>query len=85
MTCCEITPHLNKLVKISLKNNKRKVGWLVYNHNGQIPEPPYEKVICLDVRSGRKFLANPGCPNVGIENEAESLHIDDIRSIRSSL
>ena len=84
MTCPEITPHLNKLVKINLSNRRRKVGWLLYNREKQVPSDPFEEVLCMDVPAGRKMM-NGGAVPGELERRTERLHINEIQSIRSCL
>ena len=84
MTCEELTPHFNKLVKIRLENKKRKTGWLLFNDRFQVPEGDFEEVICLDVHSGRKLMA--GGPGLKPAIDAgEKLSIRSIQGIRSCL
>ena len=84
MTCPEVFPHFNKLVKIRLKNKKRKTGWLVFNTQREVPENPFEEVICLDVPAGRRLMA--GNSRAGEEDvRGDRFHIAEIDDIRSCL
>jgi len=56
MDCQENIPHLNKLAKIGLKNNKRKSGWLVCERNHEAPAGTFTELHCLSPRNAKKFF-----------------------------
>ena len=80
MTCQDILPHLNKLAKIGLKNNKRKTGWLVCEWH-QEPSVKFTEVHCLSPRNAKKFFDSE-LPSTS-KRDDEIIPIDDIRYIRS--
>jgi hypothetical protein len=85
MTWEEIIPHLNKLSKMNLKNQKRKVGWLVVGY--EIETVTYlmlfiawmcgqaEKILICRLSSGDKEQ----------RSTAQPVPISEIISIRSCL
>ena len=83
MTCPEIIPHFNKLVKVRLKNNRRKTGWLYFNSQRHIPEGTFDEVLCVGVCAGRKLES--GIPLPESENVNSRVLVEEIEGIRSCL
>lgn len=85
MSCEEITPHLNKIATLYLKDNKRKVGWIFLEDNLPEDETP-ELVYFISVQKGRKMIealesGNTKC----LENQGETIPVGLIERIRSTL
>jgi hypothetical protein len=49
----DITPHLNKISTLYLKNNKRKVGWIFIDTKIQ---NPLMEIYFISVQKGKKLL-----------------------------
>ena len=82
----EITPHLNKIVKLNLKNNRRKIGWLYIDFYHRISQEPINEVHCVNVRQGKKFiLRDEEIDFESVLRYSEVIPIDDIFNIRSSI
>jgi hypothetical protein len=82
----EITPYLNKIVRLNLRNKKRKLGWLVVDHYHEISENPLKEVHCVNVRFGKKHIeVNRKFDMKVLDREAEIFQIKDILSIRACL
>jgi len=56
MTFEEVSPHLNKLSTLYLKNQKRKVGVLMPGRTGVMTQSPDAEVYFLNVRDGKKVM-----------------------------
>jgi len=52
----EITPHLNKIATLYLRNNKRKVGWLFLEKKEHSPSEMVGEVFFVNVQKGRKLI-----------------------------
>jgi hypothetical protein len=81
----EITPHLNKIATLYLKNNKRKVGWIfidrVARHNGE----PLEEIYFISVQKGKRLLdALEKNDSKQLEPHREAIAVEMIERIRSS-
>jgi hypothetical protein len=86
MTYEEITPHLNKISKLNLKNNKRKVGWLYVDSGIDFKEESLKSIHCVNVRFGKKFIAgNRDIETKSLQSNSEIVQIEDILNIRSCL
>jgi len=82
----EITPYLNKIVRLNLRNKKRKLGWLVIDNYHEVSSEPLMEVHCVNVRFGKKMIqANRRFEMKDLKNEAEVLQLIDILNIRSCL
>ena len=81
----EITPHLNKIATLYLRNNKRKVGWLFLDNTDRSPEDPIGEVYFVNVQKGRRLVqfmhAEDQSP---LEPVRESIPVREIIRIRSS-
>jgi hypothetical protein len=83
----EIIPHLNKIVKVHLKDNKRKVGWLCIGKElaDYSPRKRIREVFLVNVKRGRKIMHSTNDEIIReLESVHESIRIMDIVSIRSS-
>jgi hypothetical protein len=86
MTYLEVTPHLNKLVKINLKNKKRKTGWLFFDRDKTVPETAYSEVKCVNIHFGRKCIYGHEVPEAAsFKAYSETFLVDEISGIRSCL
>ena len=82
----EITPYLNKMVRLNLRNKKRKIGWLVVDFYHEVSEEPLKEVHCLNVRFGKKTIdQNRNFDIRELKKQAEVFKIEDIINIRSCL
>jgi hypothetical protein len=79
----EITPYLNKIVRLNLKNKKRKIGWLLVDTYHQVSENPLKEVHCVNVRFGRKLNLRNSIDMKSVANYSEVIQIEDIRTINS--
>jgi hypothetical protein len=79
----EIIPYLNKIVRLNLKNKKRKIGWLVVDTYHQVSENPLLEVHCVNVRFGKKLNLRESVDMKVIANYAEVIQLDDIRNINT--
>ena len=81
----EITPHLNKIATLYLKNNKRKVGWIFIDKELKAAQQPLEEVYFISVQKGKKYLkALEKEDHAALEPHCEKILIDMIERIRSS-
>ena len=81
----DITPHLNKIATLYLKNNKRKVGWLFLEGTDRTPVNPVEEVYFVNVQKGRRLIHTTNArDNTLLDTVREIIHIHDIIRIRSS-
>ena len=79
----EITPHLNKIATLYLKNNKRKVGWLFIDSEEIIIEESQMDVYFVCVQKGRKFLEKIESNNTKEVTQHEKIPLREIARIRS--
>ncbi len=81
----DITPHLNKIATLYLKNNKRKVGWLFVEKVNK-PSESYMHSICfISVQKGKKLLHELATNNhEALEPHSEVILVELIERIRSS-
>lgn len=78
----ELTPHLNKIATLYLKNNKRKVGW-VFIDAEKISEESLMDVYFVCVQKGRKFLDAIESNNTKELTSHEKIPLREIVRIRS--
>jgi len=83
MTFEEVSPHLNKISRLRLKNNKRKVGWLYYDSYHQLGEEPMREVHCVNVHYGRRLVQPGNIDPVRLRPYAARILMEDIVDIRS--
>ena len=84
MNCEEIAPHMYKLAKVHLKNNKRKTGWLFHACCQEIPSGTYSEIRCLNVHYARRIMDLYNMPElIALKLHSEPISIDDILHIRS--
>lgn len=84
MSCEEITPHLNKISTLYLKDNKRKVGWIFLDKPLTHKDIP-ELVYFISVQKGRKLIEALETGNTKIlEENGEVIPVSLIERIRSS-
>lgn len=79
----EITPHLNKIATLYLKNNKRKVGWVFIDSDEIITEESLMDVYFVCVQKGRKFLEKIESNNTKDVTQHEKIPLREIARIRS--
>jgi hypothetical protein len=80
----EITPHLNKIATLYLKNNKRKVGWIFIDQELNTTMP-LEEVFFISVQKGKKYQkALEKLDHQVLQPHCEKIAIDMIERIRSS-
>ena len=79
----EITPHLNKIATLYLKNNKRKVGWLFIDAEEVGVEESLMDVYFVCVQKGRKFLEKIESNNTKELTQHEKIPLREIARIRS--
>ena len=79
----EITPHLNKIATLYLKNNKRKVGWVFIDSDEIIAEESQMDVYFVCVQKGRKFLEKIESNNTKDVTQHEKIPMREIARIRS--
>jgi hypothetical protein len=81
----EITPHLNKIATLYLKNNKRKVGWIFIDQELKSSQQPLEEVYFISVQKGKKYQkALEKQEHKVLEPHCEKISIEMIERIRSS-
>ena len=81
----DITPHLNKIATLYLKNNKRKVGWLFLERMDRTPSDPVSEVYFVNVQKGRRLIHTVNThESSSLLPVRETIHIHDIVRIRSS-
>jgi len=81
----EITPHLNKIATLYLKNNKRKVGWIFIDQELRMQKESLEEVYFISVQKGKKHQkALEKQDHKELEPHCEKILIDMIERIRSS-
>ena len=79
----EITPYLNKIVRLNLKNKKRKVGWLLADNYHEVLENPLSEVYCVNVLHGKKLDLKNSVNIKSVVPYSEIIQIEDIMTIRS--
>ena len=81
----EISPYLNKMVHVKLKNKKRKVGWLVIA-NHELDEDLIKEVHCVNVRFGEKYARHSqDMDRATLLQNGQAVQMKDILTIRSCL
>ena len=79
----EVAPHLNKIAKLDLRNNKRKVGWLFVQPGNH--EHLADKVHFVNVLNGKRHLTATSEKQEALLNDcSELINLEDIISIRSA-
>lgn len=80
----EITPHLNKIATLYLKNNKRKVGW-IYVENENKMNAALKEIYFISVQKGKRLINALENRDLKIlEPFREAIPVTDIERIRSS-
>ena len=81
----EITPHLNKIATLYLRNNKRKVGWLFLDNTGRAPDDPVGEVFFVNVQKGRRLVQFMHSDDQSaLKPVRETIPVREILRIRSS-
>ncbi|CAN5485735.1 hypothetical protein BH11BAC1_BH11BAC1_17480 [soil metagenome] len=81
----EITPHLNKIATLYLRNNKRKVGWLFLDNSDRMSNDPVGEVFFVNVQKGRRLLQHMHSDDQSaLEPVRETIPVREIIRIRSS-
>ena len=81
----EITPHLNKIATLYLKNKKRKVGWIFIDQHLRQNQQPLEEVFFISVQKGKKYQRSlEKMDHVELAPHSEKISIECIERIRSS-
>lgn len=81
----EITPHLNKIATLYLRNNKRKVGWLFLDNTDRTPSDPIGEVFFVNVQKGRRLIHIVTTNDLSaLEPVREIIPLQEIIRIRSS-
>ena len=81
----EITPHLNKIATLYLKNHKRKVGWIFIDQLSRQNQKPLEEVYFISMQKGKKFQHSiEKFDHNELTPLCETISIDMIERIRSS-
>jgi hypothetical protein len=81
----EITPHLNKIATLYLKNHKRKVGWIFIDQHSRQNQKPLEEVFFISVQKGKKYQRDIEKLNhKELAQHCEIISIEQIERIRSS-
>ncbi len=81
----EITPHLNKISTLYLRNNKRKVGWLFLDKTDISPCVPIGEVYFVNVQKGRRLIHIVHTNDLSeLEPVRETISVKEIIRIRSS-
>jgi len=81
----EITPHLNKIATLYLRNNKRKVGWLFLDNSGHAPDDPAGEVFFVNVQKGRRLIQFMHSEDQSaLKPVRETIPVHEILRIRSS-
>jgi hypothetical protein len=79
----DLSPHLNKIATLYLRNNKRKVGWVFINADELIKSQPLKDVYFVCVQKGRKFVEAIENNNTKELSEHERIPLKEIIRIRS--
>ena len=81
----EITQHLNKIATLYLKNNKRKVGWLMIDNYVRHQERDDSIIYFISVQNGKKMLGElERQDHQALEPFREAIPLELIERIRSS-
>ena len=81
----EITPHLNKIATLYLRNNKRKVGWLFVDHAAPASDDSVGEVFFVNVQKGRRLVQFMHAEDQSaLKPVRESIPLREIIRIRSS-
>jgi len=81
----EITPHLNKIATLYLKNHKRKVGWIFIDTKSRQNQQPLEEVYFISMQKGKKYQRSIEKMNhEELAPHSEKISIELIERIRSS-
>ena len=81
----EITPHLNKIATLYLRNNKRKVGWLFLDNSEPLPNDSVGEVFFVNVQKGRRLVQHMhSSDQSALEPVREIIPVREIMRIRSS-
>lgn len=81
----EITPHLNKIATLYLRNNKRKVGWLFVDKAEHSPNDHIGEVFFVNVQKGRRLIQFMHSDDQSaLEPVREKIPVREIIRIRSS-
>ena len=81
----EITPHLNKIATLYLKNHKRKVGWIFIDQKSRQNQQPLEEVYFISMQKGKKYQRSiEKMDHEELAPHSEKIPIDSIERIRSS-
>ena len=81
----EITPHLNKIATLYLRNNKRKVGWLFLDNKEHSPNDMEGEVFFVNVQKGRRLVQHMHSHDQSaLMPVRESIPVREILRIRSS-
>jgi len=79
----EVTPHFNTMVRLNLKNNRRKVGWLYHDCFDENSENENNVICCLDVDIGRRLIQSKELLEKDLLKErSERIPLSNIRNIR---
>jgi hypothetical protein len=80
----ELTPHLNKIATLYLKNNKRKVGWIYIDFQNNDTRS-LEEICFISVQKGKKLItALENNDPKTLEPFREIIPLGEIERIRSS-
>ncbi|MFN8165759.1 MAG: hypothetical protein U0X76_06190 [Bacteroidia bacterium] len=81
----EITPHLNKIATLYLKNNKRKVGWLMIDNYTRQQEKVGKIIYFISVQNGKRMMTElEKQDHAALEPFREEIPLELIERIRSS-
>lgn len=81
----ELTPHLNKIATLYLRNNKRKVGWLFLDNSERLPHDTVGEVFFVNVQNGRRLVQHIYSDDQSaLEPVKETILVQEIMRIRSS-
>jgi hypothetical protein len=81
----EITPHLNKIATLYLKNNKRKVGWIFIDQQLRQTQNPLQEVFFISMQKGKKYQQSiEKNDHQKLVQHCEKIALETIERIRSS-
>ena len=81
----EITPHLNKIATLYLRNHKRKVGWIFLDQETNVSEKDKNEVYFISVQKGKKYQRSlEKLDHKELAPLCELIPIEMIERIRSS-
>jgi hypothetical protein len=81
----EITPHLNKIATLYLRNHKRKVGWIFIDQALKEAESEKNEVYFISVQKGKKYQRSlEKLDHKELAPFCELIPIEMIERIRSS-